>query len=154
MRALLKVGLFLALALPATAQTYSFGCAGYPETERRRCLEHIEVLREELKELRVPPDGWRWVIVRAEAWDEVQRTFFRAKKSPTGLGRLDLKTTWLHEWLFEPGRGGMFKEGALRLTLTHELGHIWCWCADEQTADRIADKLRAMAEPKLRTASF
>lgn len=157
MKPLLQFGLLLALtagSVSAQPRTYSFGCAGYPESEKRRCLEHVEVLREELRALHVPADGWRWVIVRAEAWNEVHRTFFRSKKSPTGLGRLDLKTTWLHEWLFEPGRGGMFKEGALRLTLTHELGHIWCWCVEEETAERIAVRLRQIFDGRHQAAAY
>jgi hypothetical protein len=99
-----------------------------------QCQYEILALNRELKDLPFP-SGWTIAIACTPiAWHESLRNA-DFPHTDTGFTYIDARTTVLNGAIFHS------LQTEYRRTITHELGHIYCKCADEYRANKAAAKL-------------
>ncbi len=78
---------------------------------------------------------WRWIVLNETEWATETRRF-RAR-TPYAFSNLAMRTTWLRGFLL-----ARMSDQEVDRILSHELGHIDCWCNNEKLAEYRAAAIR------------
>lgn len=119
-------------AAPAQAQRVI--CS---KTMRAKTCDILAVpIEQELKRLDAPAD-WTWVILDEADWRQAKR-MFRTERASIAFTVLKLRLSFLNEEYLQRARPRLPTD-----VLAHEIGHVFCACANERKADRAAETLLA-----------
>ncbi len=138
-RQIYLAGLFSLLWISAApAQAQRVICT---KTMKAKTCDILAVpVEQELKRLDAPTD-WTWVILNESDWREAKRMF--RTESAIAFSVLKLRLSFLNEEYLQQTRPRLPTD-----VLAHELGHVFCACANERKADRAAEILLARRNPR------
>ncbi len=79
---------------------------------------------------------WRWVVLNDNEWSRASLIY--GTSSPLAFGNLNQRVTYVRGY-----KAAQMSSAELQLVLAHELGHLVCWCEDEDTATREGKRILA-----------